>query len=84
MISDELEKTLQRAKKIAESFNHEYMTIEHLLFSMIEDEDVKDVLVFGEKNPIIGKIVSAKVQIDHDIDEKIIKQKIIIKKFVIL
>ena len=43
MISDELEKTLQRAKNCAESFNHEYMTIEHLLFSMIEDEDVKDV-----------------------------------------
>ncbi len=43
MISDELEKTLQRAKNCAESFNHEYMTIEHLLFSMIEDEDVKEV-----------------------------------------
>ena len=42
MISDELEKTLQRAKKIAESFNHEYMTIEHLLFSMISQETSAD------------------------------------------
>ncbi len=43
MISDELEKTLQRAKVCAESFHHEFMTIEHLLFSMIDDFDVKEI-----------------------------------------
>ncbi len=43
MISDELEKTLQRAKVCAESFQHEFMTIEHLLYSMIDDFDVKEV-----------------------------------------
>tara|TARA_B100000963_G_scaffold205814_1_gene179239 strand:- start:403 stop:2673 length:2271 start_codon:yes stop_codon:yes gene_type:complete len=43
MISDELEKTLQRAKVCAESFRHEFMTIEHLLFSMIDDLDVKEI-----------------------------------------
>ena len=43
MISDELEKTLQRAKVCAESFQHEFMTIEHLLFSMIDDFDVKEI-----------------------------------------
>ncbi|MAZ46153.1 MAG: ATP-dependent Clp protease ATP-binding subunit ClpA [Rickettsiales bacterium] len=43
MISDELEKTLQRAKVCAETFQHEFMTIEHLLFSMIEDIDVKEI-----------------------------------------
>ena len=42
MISDQLEKTLQRAKDFAEKFNHEYMTIEHLLYSMIDDDDAKD------------------------------------------
>ena len=43
MISDELEKTLQRAKSCAELFHHEFMTIEHLLFSMIDDVDVKQI-----------------------------------------
>ncbi|MAI59397.1 MAG: hypothetical protein CMM92_00055 [Rickettsiales bacterium] len=43
MISDELEKTLQRAKLCAESFQHEFMTIEHLLFSMTDDFDVKEI-----------------------------------------
>ncbi len=43
MISDELEKTLQRAKSCAELFQHEFMTIEHLLLSMIDDFDVKQI-----------------------------------------
>ena len=43
MISDELEKTLQRAKACAESFQHEFMTIEHLLFSMTDDLDAKEI-----------------------------------------
>ena len=43
MISDELEKTLQRAKVCAESFKHEFMTIEHLLFSMTDDIDFKEI-----------------------------------------
>ena len=45
MISDEFEKTLQKTKNIAESFNHEYMTIEHLLCAMLDDSDVKKVLL---------------------------------------
>ncbi len=40
MISDELEKTLQRTQKYAKSLNHQYMTLEHLLHSMLEDNDV--------------------------------------------
>ena len=40
MISDELEKTLQRTQKYAKSLKHQYMTLEHLLFSMLDDEDV--------------------------------------------
>ncbi|MFL2678855.1 MAG: ATP-dependent Clp protease ATP-binding subunit ClpA [Alphaproteobacteria bacterium] len=43
MISDELEKTLQRAKECASNLKHEYMTIEHLLYSLIEDEDASEV-----------------------------------------
>ena len=44
MISDELEKTLQRTQKFAKSFKHQYMTLEHLLFSMLDDSDVIKVL----------------------------------------
>ena len=43
MISDELEKTLQRTQKYAKSLNHQYMTLEHLLLSMLEDTDVLKV-----------------------------------------
>ena len=38
-----LEKTLQRAKDLCRIFKHEFMTIEHLLFSMIDDFDVKEI-----------------------------------------
>ena len=44
MISDELEKTLQRTQKYAKSFKHQYMTLEHLLLSMLDDSDVLKVL----------------------------------------
>ena len=44
MISDELEKTLQRTQKFAKSYKHRYMTLEHLLLSMLEDSDVIKVL----------------------------------------
>lgn len=44
MISDELEKTLQRTQKYAKTFKHQYMTLEHLLLSMLDDSDVLKVL----------------------------------------
>ncbi len=44
MISDELEKTLQRTQKFAKSYKHRYMTLEHLLLSMLDDSDVIKVL----------------------------------------
>ncbi len=44
MISDELEKTLQRTQKCAKSFKHRYMTLEHLLLSMLDDDDVLKVM----------------------------------------
>ena len=44
MISDRFEKTLQRAQDKASTLNHQYMTLEHLLFAMTEDEDVMKIL----------------------------------------
>ena len=40
MISDELEKTLQKAQEKAKSYNHQFMTLEHLLLAMTDDRDV--------------------------------------------
>ena len=44
MISDEFEKTLQKAQENAKSFNHQYMTLEHLLLAMTDDKDVIKIL----------------------------------------
>ena len=44
MISDRFEKTLQRAQDKASTLNHQYMTLEHLLFAMTEDQDVIEIL----------------------------------------
>ena len=44
MISDEFEKTLQRTQEYAKKHGHFYMTLEHLLLSLLDDSDVKKVL----------------------------------------
>ncbi|MFL2663278.1 MAG: ATP-dependent Clp protease ATP-binding subunit ClpA [Alphaproteobacteria bacterium] len=44
MISDEFEKTLQRTQGYAKKFGHFYMTLEHLLLSLLDDQDVKTIL----------------------------------------
>lgn len=44
MISRNLEKSIQRAFEMAEKKRHEYMTLEHFLYSLTEDEDAKEVL----------------------------------------
>ena len=41
MLSDELEKTLQRAMDKAIKCEHQFITLEHLLYALIEDLDAK-------------------------------------------
>jgi len=36
--------TLERAVQFANSLTHEYVTLEHLLFSILEEQDVSDLL----------------------------------------
>ena len=45
MISDEFEKTLQRTQSYAKKFGHFYMTLEHLLLSLLDDQDVRKILL---------------------------------------
>ena len=44
MISKTLEKTLCKALEIAKGYHHEYATVEHLLLSLMEDDDAIYVL----------------------------------------
>ena len=45
MLSDRLEKTLNRAFEIAADNEHEYATLEHLLSALIDDEDANEVML---------------------------------------
>ena len=44
MLSLDLEKTLKKAYQLATNKKHEYVTLEHLLFSLTEDKDALSVL----------------------------------------
>lgn len=45
MISPELERSLTSAYQNAKSRQHEYLTLEHLLFALLDDADCKDILI---------------------------------------
>ena len=44
MLSKSLEETLRRAMTNASSLKHEFATLEHLLFALLEDQDAIEVL----------------------------------------
>ena len=44
MLSQNLEKTLREAYQLATTYKHEFVTLEHLLFSLLEDQDAVSVL----------------------------------------
>ena len=44
MLSSNLEKTLRNAYQLATTNEHEYVTLEHLLFTLVEDKDALSVL----------------------------------------
>ena len=44
MLSSNLEKTLRNAYQLATNNKHEFVTLEHLLYSLIEDKDALSVL----------------------------------------
>ena len=47
MLSQNLEKTLREAYQLATTYKHEYVTLEHLLFSLLEDKEAISVLRIG-------------------------------------
>ena len=44
MLSSNLEKTLRESYQLATIHKHEYVTLEHLLFCLIDDKDALSVL----------------------------------------
>ena len=58
MLSNTLELTLRKALDLAASYKHEYATYEHLLLALMDDEDVKLVLIEKRINP---KTISKKL-----------------------
>lgn len=44
MLSKNLELTLHKALGVAQDYHHEYATLEHLLFALVEDQDAMAVL----------------------------------------
>ena len=44
MLSQNLEKTLREAYQLATTYKHEFVTLEHLLFSLLEDQDAVSLL----------------------------------------
>lgn len=45
MLSENLERTLKRAGDVALSCRHEFVTLEHLLAAMCDDEDVQELFI---------------------------------------
>ncbi|KYH12424.1 AAA family ATPase [Neorickettsia sp. 179522] len=50
MISPSLENTLQNALVLARSFSHSYVTLEHLLLALTEDEEVSRIALNSSMN----------------------------------
>ena len=66
--ADRISITLERAVQFANSLTHEYVTLEHLLYSIIEEADVSDLLTDMEvKTGDIAKDVEKYLKEREDI-----------------
>tara|TARA_B100000029_G_scaffold283923_1_gene277623 strand:- start:14761 stop:17034 length:2274 start_codon:yes stop_codon:yes gene_type:complete len=66
MLSSKLEKTLKRAISYATDRQHQYVTLEHLLLALIEDDDAYDVL-----NACNVNIENLKISLVKFLDEEL-------------
>jgi len=56
VLTKDLQDSLERAVEIAQSYSHEYVTLEHLLFALIEDPYASEVLTqCGADLPVLRK-----------------------------
>ena len=68
MISRELEVTLSLAVQEAARRRHEYLTLEHVLYALLFDDEVSDVV-----RNCGGDVESLKVQLQQFLDERLEK-----------
>ena len=76
--SDSLKAVFEHAIELAKSYKHEYLTIEHLLFSMLNEEQfIKTIQGFGADPEYIKKNLEhyLKNKLDDIIKEDLIKPK---------
>jgi len=76
--SDSLKAVFEHAIELAKSYKHEYLTIEHLLFSMLNEEHfIKTIQGFGADPDYIKKNLEhyLKTKLDDIIKEDLIKPK---------
>ncbi len=66
MLSDELEKTVQRALDKAVKCKHQFITLEHLLFALLDDDNAK--MIFSACNVNSEKL---KKEVEEFIDNKL-------------
>lgn len=53
-MSKKIEEMVERAAKLAEQNNHEYVVLEHILYSMLQEKEVNDLIIaIGGKPPQI-------------------------------
>lgn len=65
MLSSNLEQTLHRAISFAGQHNHEYCTLEHLLYAMTDDPDVEKVFAACDIDGVdLGDVLSAYIRND--------------------
>ena len=66
---DRISITLERAVQFANSLTHEYVTLEHLLFSILEESDVSDLLTdMGVETGMIANDVEKYLKNRDDIN----------------
>jgi ATP-dependent Clp protease ATP-binding subunit ClpA len=56
MLSQNLEATLKRSMELAKNYGHEYITLEHLLLSLLEDKDIFVILQAVKISQLRGKL----------------------------
>ena len=62
-----LEKIFNHAVDTAKKYKHDYVTIEHMLFAMLNDEDFKEFLLdFGIKVEVMGKDIARYLETQLD------------------
>lgn len=87
MLSEKLEKAITIALNIANQFNHPIVCIEHLLFALLDDEDINEffVLYNVDKNKIqmnLHNYLKNALEISHSINfQKLIQNSLINSNF---